>query len=51
MVVRDEVEALTRVLQGDVLPDRAEVVAEVQLSGGLDAGQDARAVFHEAAIL
>ena len=41
VVVGDEVEALALVLQRDVLPDGAEVVAEVQLARRLDAGEDA----------
>ena len=41
VVVGDEVEALALVLQGDVLADRAEVVAQVQLAGRLHAAEDA----------
>ena len=41
MVVGDEVEGVALVLQRDVLLDRAEVVAEVQLPGRLDAAEDA----------
>ena len=43
VVVGDEVEAVALVLQVDVLLDRAEVVAEVQLAGRLHAAEDARA--------
>ena len=39
MVIGDEVEAFVIVLQFDVLLDRAEVIAEVQLAGGLDAAE------------
>ena len=41
VVVGDEVEALTLVLQGDVLLDGAEVVAQMQLAGRLHAAEDA----------
>ena len=41
VVVGDEVEALAAILQLDVLLDRAEVVAEVQLAGRLHAAEDA----------
>ena len=41
VVVGDEVEALALVLQGDVLLDGAEVIAQVQLAGRLDAAEDA----------
>ena len=41
VVVGDEVEALALVLQGDVLPDGAEVVAQVQFAGRLHAAEDA----------
>ena len=38
--VDDPVEGVARVLPDDPVPQRAEVVAEVDLAGGLDAGQD-----------
>src|SRR5258707_106586 len=41
VVVGDEVEALALVLQGDVLADGAEVVAQVEFARGLGAAQDA----------
>ena len=41
VVVGDEVEALALVLQGDVLLDGPEVVAQVQLAGRLHAAEDA----------
>jgi hypothetical protein len=49
VVVGDEVEGVSRVgvLQGDVLADGAEVIAEVEDAGGLDAGEDARDGGHE----
>ncbi len=41
VIVGDEIEALRLVLQGDVLANGAEVVAEVQLARRLDAAEDA----------
>ncbi len=41
VVIGDEVEARRIVLQGDVLADGAEVVAEVELAGRLHAAEDA----------
>jgi hypothetical protein len=41
MIVGDEVERLLVVLQGDVLPDRTELVAPVKAAGGLNSGEDA----------
>jgi hypothetical protein len=41
MIIGNEIETLTLVLQGDVLADRPEVVTQVQLAGRLDAAQDA----------
>ena len=41
VVVRDEEEALSLVLERDVLSDRSEIVAQVQLSRGLHARQNA----------
>ena len=40
MQVGDEVKRLLVVLQGDVLADRAEVVAPVDRAGRLDAGEN-----------
>ncbi len=41
MQIGHEVERLLVLLQLDVLPDRAEVVAPVNLASGLDAGKNA----------
>ena len=51
VVVGDEVEALPLVLQGDVLLDGPEVVAQVQLAGRLDAGEDSLGRFFSAMTL
>ena len=45
VVVGDEVEALALVLQGDVLLDGAEVVAQVQLAGRLHAAEESHRPF------
>ena len=47
VVIGDEVEAVALLLQLDVLLDRAEVVADVQLPGRLDAAQDAGSTRHD----
>jgi hypothetical protein len=38
--VGDKVKRLLIILQGDVLADRAEVIAPMDGAGGLDAGED-----------
>jgi hypothetical protein len=42
VVVHDEVVRLVLPVEVDVLPDGTEVVAEVEPTGGLDAGDDDR---------
>src|SRR5205814_1541062 len=43
VVVGDEIKTVPLVLQSDVLLDRTEVIADVQLARGLHAAQDALA--------
>jgi hypothetical protein len=38
--IRDEIEGVSALLELDVLADRPEVVAQMELSGRLNSGQD-----------
>ena len=40
MQVDDAIDAVVAVLQGDEFLERAEIVAEMEMAGGLDAGKD-----------